>query len=147
MARGRNEIVSDEDGKQYIDFVSGIGVGSIGHCHPHYIEALKKQLEELTFGSFATEVRMKFLRLLALPVAAAAEPHPTFFRRCRSGRGCFQIGKIGDQEIRICRLLGRIFMARPAGSLVCLGMNSRKTTVHSCPGSISPRLRIATGVR
>ncbi|HVJ57984.1 MAG TPA: aminotransferase class III-fold pyridoxal phosphate-dependent enzyme, partial [Terrimicrobiaceae bacterium] len=65
MARGRNEIVSDEDGKQYIDFVSGIGVGSIGHCHPHYIEALKKQLAELTFGSFATEVRMKFLRLLA----------------------------------------------------------------------------------
>ena len=32
--RGRNEIVTDEDGKQYIDFVSGIGVGSVGHCHP-----------------------------------------------------------------------------------------------------------------
>jgi 4-aminobutyrate aminotransferase-like enzyme len=46
LARGRNEIVTDEDGNQYIDFVSGIGVGSVGHCHPHYVHALKKQLEQ-----------------------------------------------------------------------------------------------------
>src|ERR1700704_5516857 len=65
LARGRNEIVTDEDGKQYIDFVSGIGVGSVGHCHPHYVGSLKKQAAQLTFGSFTTETRKKFLELLA----------------------------------------------------------------------------------
>jgi 4-aminobutyrate aminotransferase/(S)-3-amino-2-methylpropionate transaminase len=65
MARGRGTRLFDEDGNDYIDFVAGIGVGSVGHCHPHYVEALKRQVEALTFGSFTTEVRTKFLELLA----------------------------------------------------------------------------------
>jgi 4-aminobutyrate aminotransferase-like enzyme len=65
MARGRGSRLYDEDGQEYIDFVAGIGVGSVGHCHPHYVEALRKQAGELTFGSFTTEARTKFLELLA----------------------------------------------------------------------------------
>jgi 4-aminobutyrate aminotransferase/(S)-3-amino-2-methylpropionate transaminase len=65
MARGQGSRLFDEDGNSYIDFIAGIAVGSVGHCHPHYVEALKKQLECLTFGSFTTEVRAKFLELLA----------------------------------------------------------------------------------
>src|SRR5207247_9504618 len=48
-----------------IDFIAGIGVASDGHCHPHYGGALKRQVERLTFGSFTTETRAKFLELLA----------------------------------------------------------------------------------
>ncbi len=65
MARGSGCTLIDEDGNQYIDFVAGIGVGSLGHCHPHYVEALKRQVERLTFGSFTTETRTRFLELLA----------------------------------------------------------------------------------
>ncbi len=65
MARGVDCILIDEDGNEYIDFIAGIAVGSIGHCHPHYVEALKRQVERLTFGSFTTESRAKFLDLLA----------------------------------------------------------------------------------
>ena len=65
MARGRGAVLIDEDGNEYIDFIAGIAVGSVGHCHPHYVEALKAQVEKLTFGSFTTEVRAKFLDLLA----------------------------------------------------------------------------------
>jgi 4-aminobutyrate aminotransferase/(S)-3-amino-2-methylpropionate transaminase len=65
MSRGRGSRLYDEDGQEYIDFVAGIGVGSVGHCHPHYVEALRKQAGELTFGSFTTETRTKFLELLA----------------------------------------------------------------------------------
>src|SRR5215469_12280465 len=64
MARGRGSTLYDEDGNQYIDFIAGIGVGSVGHCHPHYVEALKRQVERLTFGSFTTETRARFLDLL-----------------------------------------------------------------------------------
>ncbi len=65
MARGSASSLFDEDGNEYIDFIAGIGIGSVGHCHPHYVETLKKQLERLTFGSFTTETRARFLELLA----------------------------------------------------------------------------------
>jgi 4-aminobutyrate aminotransferase-like enzyme len=65
MARGVDCTLIDEDGNEYIDFIAGIAVGSIGHCHPHYVEALKRQVERLTFGSFTTETRAKFLDLVA----------------------------------------------------------------------------------
>ena len=65
MARGSGSMLYDEDGQEYIDFIAGIGVGSVGHCHPHYVESLKRQVERLTFGSFTTETRARFLDLLA----------------------------------------------------------------------------------
>ena len=65
MARGAGSMLYDEDGQAYIDFIAGIGVGSVGHCHPHYVETLKRQVERLTFGSFTTETRARFLDLLA----------------------------------------------------------------------------------
>jgi 4-aminobutyrate aminotransferase / (S)-3-amino-2-methylpropionate transaminase / 5-aminovalerate transaminase len=65
MARGEGCTLIDEDGRRYVDFIAGIGVGSVGHCHPHYVESLKRQVERLTFGSFATETRARFLELLA----------------------------------------------------------------------------------
>jgi 4-aminobutyrate aminotransferase/(S)-3-amino-2-methylpropionate transaminase len=65
MARGRGSRLYDEDGNEYIDFIAGIAVGSVGHCHPHYVARLKEQAEKLTFGSFTTQVRATFLELLA----------------------------------------------------------------------------------
>ena len=65
MARGSGATLWDEDGNEYIDFIAGIAVGSVGHCHPHYVEALKRQAERLTFGSFTTETRARFLELMA----------------------------------------------------------------------------------
>lgn len=64
MARGQGSRIFDEDGNSYIDFIAGIAVGSVGHCHPHYVKALQDQAARLTFGSFTTEVRAKFLDLL-----------------------------------------------------------------------------------
>jgi 4-aminobutyrate aminotransferase/(S)-3-amino-2-methylpropionate transaminase len=56
--------VTDVDGNEYLDFVAGIAVGSLGHCHPHYVKRLREQLDRVTFGSFTTETRTRFLELL-----------------------------------------------------------------------------------
>ena len=34
MARGEGSRIYDADGNAYIDFIAGIAVGSVGHCHP-----------------------------------------------------------------------------------------------------------------
>ncbi|HEX4441878.1 MAG TPA: aminotransferase class III-fold pyridoxal phosphate-dependent enzyme, partial [Thermoanaerobaculia bacterium] len=43
MARGEGSRIFDEDGNAYLDFIAGIAVGSVGHCHPHYVKSLQDQ--------------------------------------------------------------------------------------------------------
>ncbi|HPS56108.1 MAG TPA: aminotransferase class III-fold pyridoxal phosphate-dependent enzyme [Sedimentisphaerales bacterium] len=40
----------DTDGKRYFDAIGGIFVASLGHCHPRVVEALKCQLDKMTFA-------------------------------------------------------------------------------------------------
>ena len=44
------------DGKRYTDLISGIGVSSVGHRHPHVIKAIKEQIDKhlhvMVFGEF-----------------------------------------------------------------------------------------------
>jgi len=40
-------VVTDVNGKEYIDCVAGIAVNNVGHCHPAVVEAIKQQAEEL----------------------------------------------------------------------------------------------------
>lgn len=56
--------ITDLDGNQFIDFTAGIGVGSVGHAHPHYVKVLSDQIARSNFGSFCSENRLEFLKLL-----------------------------------------------------------------------------------
>ena len=51
LSHGRNAEVWDTDGKRYIDFVGGIGVLNLGHCHPRIVEAIREQATRLTTPS------------------------------------------------------------------------------------------------
>jgi len=56
--------IYDLQGKDYLDFFGGVGVCSIGHSHPHYIEAMQLQLSRSVIGSFTTKTRLNYLNLL-----------------------------------------------------------------------------------
>ena len=45
--RGRGALLYDDQGNEYIDCVAGIGVASLGHCHPRVVEAVQQQAEVL----------------------------------------------------------------------------------------------------
>jgi len=47
LVKGKGSKVWDKSGKQYIDFVSGLAVNNLGHCHPSVVTAIKKQAEKL----------------------------------------------------------------------------------------------------
>ncbi|MBT6093584.1 MAG: aspartate aminotransferase family protein [Rhodospirillaceae bacterium] len=47
LERGEGVYVYGTDGRRYLDLAAGIAVDSLGHCHPHLVEALKKQAETL----------------------------------------------------------------------------------------------------
>jgi acetylornithine/N-succinyldiaminopimelate aminotransferase len=45
--RGEGVYLYDKQGKKYLDFIAGIGVNSMGHCHPHVTKALQEQAGKL----------------------------------------------------------------------------------------------------
>mmetsp|Transcript_102377 Transcript_102377/g.285256 ORF Transcript_102377/g.285256 Transcript_102377/m.285256 type:complete len:449 (-) Transcript_102377:235-1581(-) len=47
LERGEGSWVWTTDGEKYLDFSTGIGVTSLGHCHPRVREAVLKQLDKL----------------------------------------------------------------------------------------------------
>ncbi|MBM4262282.1 MAG: acetylornithine transaminase [Deltaproteobacteria bacterium] len=47
LVRGKGARVWDADGKEYIDFLAGIAVNSLGHCHPAVVRAIQQQAKTL----------------------------------------------------------------------------------------------------
>ena len=57
LASGDGAVVTDVDGKSYLDLLGGIAVNILGHRHPAVIEAVTRQLNTLghTSNLYATE--------------------------------------------------------------------------------------------
>ncbi|HZK42927.1 MAG TPA: acetylornithine transaminase [Syntrophomonadaceae bacterium] len=47
LVKGKGTYVWDADGKQYLDFVSGIAVCSLGHCHEELVQVIQEQSNQL----------------------------------------------------------------------------------------------------
>lgn len=47
LVRGEGFKVWDAEGKEYLDFASGLGTTSLGHCHPEVTRALEQQVKTL----------------------------------------------------------------------------------------------------
>ena len=51
IVKGKGCNVWDDKGQEYLDLYGGHAVISIGHCHPHYVDMMTKQLNQLGFYS------------------------------------------------------------------------------------------------
>jgi len=51
FVRGAGVHVWDSDGRQYLDFLAGIAVNGLGHCHPRVVRAIQEQAETLIHTS------------------------------------------------------------------------------------------------
>ena len=47
IVKGKGTRVWDADGKEYLDFVAGLAVTNLGHCHPAVVAAIRQQAGEL----------------------------------------------------------------------------------------------------
>ena len=47
LVRGKGTRVWDADGKEYLDFLAGIAVNNLGHCHPAILRAIREQSTKL----------------------------------------------------------------------------------------------------
>jgi len=56
--------VYDVNGNRYLDFTSGIGVTSTGHCHPKVVAAIQEQAGQLLHGQFNIYYHTPLLKLI-----------------------------------------------------------------------------------
>lgn len=66
LIKGRGTKVWDSEGKEYIDFLGGVAVNILGHCHPKVVVAIQKQAQRLIHVSnfYHIEPQIKLAKLL-----------------------------------------------------------------------------------
>lgn len=66
LARGQGTKVYDVEGREYLDFLAGVAVNVLGHCHPKITLALQQQAQHLihTSNLFYTEPQVKLAQVL-----------------------------------------------------------------------------------
>jgi acetylornithine/N-succinyldiaminopimelate aminotransferase len=67
FVRGQGVRLWDEDGHEYLDFLAGISVLNVGHCHPQVVEAVRDQMGRLTHVSnlYYTEPALRLCEALS----------------------------------------------------------------------------------
>ncbi|MDX6649371.1 MAG: acetylornithine/N-succinyldiaminopimelate aminotransferase, partial [Solirubrobacteraceae bacterium] len=67
FVRGVGARLWDDEGHEYLDFLSGISVTSVGHCHPRVVAAVTEQAARLSHVTnlFYTEPSMRLAARLS----------------------------------------------------------------------------------
>ena len=67
FVRGEGALLWDAEGNEYLDFLTGISVCSVGHCHPDVVEAVREQVGRLmhTSNLFYTEPMVRLAERLS----------------------------------------------------------------------------------
>jgi acetylornithine/N-succinyldiaminopimelate aminotransferase len=136
LASGDGAVVTDLDGKTYVDFLAGIAVNILGHRHPAVIEAVTTQLNTLghTSNFYATEPGIALAEALVAHLGTDAR---VFF--CNSGT------EANEVALKITRLTGRTklvaaeggFHGRTMGSLALTGQPAKRAPFEPLPGEVT----------
>lgn len=100
LASGDGAVVTDVDGRTYIDLLGGIAVNVLGHRHPAVIEAVTRQMSTLghTSNLYATEPGIALAEEL-VALLGADQRTRVFF--CNSG------AEANEAAFKLSRLTGR----------------------------------------
>lgn len=136
LATGDGAVVTDTDGKSYLDLLGGIAVNLLGHRHPAVIEAVTAQLNTLghTSNLYATEPGIALAEALVGHLG-----HPARALFCNSGT------EANEVAFKITRLTGRTkvvaaeggFHGRTMGSLALTGQPAKRAPFEPLPGEVS----------
>ncbi|ROR91197.1 acetylornithine transaminase [Nocardioides aurantiacus] len=139
LVRGEGAHVWDDQGREYVDFLGGIAVNTLGHAHPALVEALSTQVRTLGHVSnFFTSPQQVALaeRLVALMTPADVEARVFF-----SNSGA----EANEAALKLTRLTGRshvvamqdAFHGRTMGSLALTSKAAYREPFEPLPGHVT----------
>ncbi|AAT88565.1 acetylornithine aminotransferase [Leifsonia xyli subsp. xyli] len=142
LERGQGCRVWDVDGNEYLDFLAGIAVNSLGHAHPALVEAVSSQVATLAHVSnyFSTAPQLELAeRLRAITGAgeqgrvlfanSGAEANEAAFKLARLNRGPHGV------RTRVLALRGA-FHGRTMGALALTGKPPMREAFEPLPGGV-----------
>ena len=69
VSHAKGSYIYDTEGNAHLDFVAGVSVCSLGHCHPKVVGAIKQQTEKymhvMVYGEYIQEPAVEYTKLLA----------------------------------------------------------------------------------
>lgn len=101
IAKGEGTLVWDADGKEYLDFVSGLAVNSLGHRHPRVVQAIKQAADTLIHCSNLYHIEPQGRLAKALTELSGLDR--AFF--CNSG------AEANEAAIKLARRYAKLFVS------------------------------------
>ncbi len=131
LVRGEGCYVWDDQGNQYLDFLSGIAVNALGHAHPAFVEAVSRQAATLAHVSnfFVTPPQLRLANRL-LELSGAGSEGRVFF----SNSGA----EANEAALKMARLHGN---ARGKGIVLALNGSFHGRTIGSLSLTSNPAYR------
>jgi acetylornithine aminotransferase len=137
LVKGKGLVVTDADGKQYLDFLGGIATNILGHSHPAIVKAVTKQVSTLSHVSnfyvhpHAVELAEK---LAAMTGDKSAK---VFF--CQSG------AEANEAALKLSRRTGKVRIVAAQGAFHGRTMGALSLTGQ--PAKREPFLPLIKGVK
>jgi 4-aminobutyrate aminotransferase / (S)-3-amino-2-methylpropionate transaminase / 5-aminovalerate transaminase len=122
--RAQGCAIVDVDGNEYLDFIAGVAIGSVGHAHPRYVERMGEQLGRVTFGSFATETRARFLNTVAELLPTGITHVQMFSGGAEAIEAAFRLAKSVTKKFEFVGFWGG-YHGKTAGTIGLLGGSYR----------------------
>lgn len=134
MEKGRGALLWDVDGNEYVDFVAGVCVASVGHGHPAYAKALAEQAERLSVGSFTTRNRVEFGRRLARVLPKGLDRFQLYSSGAEAVEAAFRMAKSHTKNHEFVGFWGG-FHGKTGGVVGLLGDDFKHKLGPLAPGT------------
>jgi acetylornithine aminotransferase len=141
LERGEGCYVWDVDGKQYLDFLAGIAVNSLGHAHPVLVDAVSQQIKTLAHVSnyFATPSQLELAERLCR-LTGAGEAGRVYFGNsgAEANEAAFKLARLNRGNGSRTRIiaLNNSFHGRTMGSLALTGKPPMREPFEPMPGGV-----------
>ncbi len=141
LARGEGCYVWDVDGRQYLDFLAGIAVNSLGHAHPVLVDAVSTQVATLAHVSnyFATPPQLELAERLTRLTGAGDEGRVYFGNSgAEANEAAFKLARLnrgGGHRTRVLAL-HNAFHGRTMGSLALTGKPQMREAFEPMPSGV-----------
>lgn len=129
FVRGAGARLYDEQGNAYLDFLAGIAVCNVGHCHPHLAKRIGEQAQMLmhTSNFFLTEPQAR----LAQRLCELSGLEKAFF--CNSGAEACEMG------IKIARKFANAIKQTPDHEILTLEGSFHGRTMGALSATMQPK--------
>jgi len=129
LVKGEGVYVWDADGNRYLDFVAGLAVNSLGHCHPVVVQAIREQAGNLMHVSnmYWIEPQVALAKLLVENSAL----DKVFF--CNSG------AEANEGAIKLARKYARKYLGNDKYEIITMEKSFHGRTLAAITATAQPK--------